>query len=259
VTEFELDGLVGDRSGNGLPALLLHGGPGLSDYMGPLADELDGVFETFRYTQRGTPPSTSGPPYTVEAHVEDAVAVLDRFGVERAWAIGHSWGGHLALHLAVAQPDRLRGVICINALGASSDGLEEFGENLRRPLAPEEAERVESLEPRERLRLLWPGYFADQGAVPEMPDLQSSAECNTQTFASVNEHFEAGTLVDRLPSLQLQAVFVHGDADPFPSRVSAGTARLIPGAVHEDIPDCGHFPWLEKPGETRRIVERFLG
>jgi pimeloyl-ACP methyl ester carboxylesterase len=127
VTEFELDGLVGHRSGNGLPALLLHGGPGLSDYMGPFAHELDGLFETFRYTQRGTPPSAPRPPYTVEAHVEDAIAVLDHFEVERAWAIGHSWGGHLALHLAVAQPDRVLGVVCINALGATSDGLEEFG------------------------------------------------------------------------------------------------------------------------------------
>jgi pimeloyl-ACP methyl ester carboxylesterase len=88
--------------------------------------------------------------------------------------------------------------------------------------------------------------------------MRFSTDCNTQTFASANEHFEAGTLVDRLPRLHLPALFVHGDADPFPARVSTDTARLIPGAVHVEIPDCGHFPWLEKPGETRRIVERFL-
>jgi hypothetical protein len=38
-------------------------------------------FETFGYTQRGTPPSTSGPPYTVETHMGDAVAVLDHFEI----------------------------------------------------------------------------------------------------------------------------------------------------------------------------------
>src|SRR5262245_18851654 len=111
---FDVAGLPGHREGTGRPALLLHGGPGLSDYMGPLAQELDGLFETFRYTQRGTPPSTSGPPYNVETHVADAIAVLDHFGVDEAWAIGHSWGGHLALHLAVAHPNRVRGLICIN-------------------------------------------------------------------------------------------------------------------------------------------------
>ena len=36
--------------------------------------------------------------------------MLDAFGIERAWAIGHSWGGHLALHLLVTHPERLHGV-----------------------------------------------------------------------------------------------------------------------------------------------------
>lgn len=49
----------------------------------------------------------------------DAIAVLDQLGIDRAWAVGHSWGGHLALHLAVSRPDRLLGVVCIDALGAS--------------------------------------------------------------------------------------------------------------------------------------------
>jgi hypothetical protein len=37
--------LVGSRAGEGEPALLLHGGPGLADYTGPLADELASHFE----------------------------------------------------------------------------------------------------------------------------------------------------------------------------------------------------------------------
>jgi pimeloyl-ACP methyl ester carboxylesterase len=72
-------------------------------------------------TQRGTPPSQVGPPYTIESHVADAVAVLDSFGLERAWAIGHSWGGHLALHLALANPERLLGLVLVDPLGADPD------------------------------------------------------------------------------------------------------------------------------------------
>ena len=226
--------------------------------MGPFAEELDGVFETFRYTQRGTPPSTSGPPYTVESHMEDAVAVLDHLEIKRAWMVGHSWGGHLALHLAVAHTDRVLGIVCVNGLGASDDGLEDFTRNLRSDLPAEDVERAERLQGRERLALLWPGYFADASAVPEMPDWESSPECNTQTFASIHEHFEAGTLAQGLHQLRLPTLVVHGDADPFPPRVSADTAALIPGAVLEQISDCGHFPWLERPGATRALVERFL-
>ncbi len=251
--------LKGHRGGTGEPALLLHGGPGLSDYTEPLAEELDGLFETIRYTQRGTPPSMSGPPYTVESHVDDALAALNHLGLERVWAIGHSWGGHLGLHLAVAHPDRVRGLICINALGAYVDGLEEFNKELRSRLPTEDVERAETLEGRERLALLWPGYFPDPSNVPEMPDWESGAECNTQTFVSIHQHFEAGTLAAALPELGLPALFVHGEDDPFPAYVSERTAALIPRAQLVEMPGIGHFPWLEQPGEVRRIVERFLG
>ena len=96
--------LVGERSGSGPPALLLHGGPGLSDYLAPLAQELDAVCATIRYTQRGLPPSSTEGPFSVDDHVADAIAVLDGLGLERAWVMGHSWGGHLALHIAVSAP-----------------------------------------------------------------------------------------------------------------------------------------------------------
>lgn len=110
--------LRGHRRGSGAPALLLHGGAAVPDYLGECAESLDGLFSTMRYTQRGTPPSDGGPPYSVEAHMTDALTVLDHFGIDRAWAIGHSWGGHLALHLLVAHPERLLGVLCIDPLGA---------------------------------------------------------------------------------------------------------------------------------------------
>ena len=61
--------IAGERAGNGSPALVLHGGPGLSDYTESLARELGDVLETIRYQQRGQEPTTVGEPYTVEAHV----------------------------------------------------------------------------------------------------------------------------------------------------------------------------------------------
>src|SRR5206468_16741 len=96
-------GGAGRPAGSRGDQLLLHGGPAMSDYMGLLAPELDG-WQAIRYQQRGLPPSAETGPFTVEQHVADAVAVLDELGVDRAVALGHSWGGHLALHLAVAHP-----------------------------------------------------------------------------------------------------------------------------------------------------------
>jgi pimeloyl-ACP methyl ester carboxylesterase len=261
--------LVGHRGGEGSPALVLHGGAAVPDYTEGLAAELGGYFSTLRYTQRGVLPSTTGGPYSIESHSADALAVLDHFGIERAWAVGHSWGAHLALHLAVARPDRLLGVIGVDALGAYGDVFEEAGENLLRGLRPEQRARVLEVEAArrrgeasdemlyERFTLVWPQYFADPAAVVEPPP-RVGAECSTGTNASIAEHFRRGTLVRGLPEVRLPALFVHGVLDPLPLSSVERTAALVPCARLETIPDCGHFPWWERPGEVRRIVGEFL-
>jgi proline iminopeptidase len=259
----------GHRAGSGQPALLLHGGAAVPDYLGDCAPRLDGLFETVRYTQRGTPPSDAPPPYTIESHMADALAVLDLFGIERAWAIGHSWGGHLALHLRVAHPDRIAGVLCIDALGAEPGVFVTFEENRDRKLTAEQIARIHAIEERrrsgevseaelvERFALGWPAYFHDPEPASPPPE-RVGLEASIETNRSLAEHFERRTLIRRLPEVRAPALFVHGESDPLPPESSTLTAALIPGALGETIPDCGHFPWLEQPAAFRSAVEGLL-
>jgi proline iminopeptidase len=261
------DGMLpGHTGGKGVPALLLHGGPGLPDYLEGLAAELGDIFTTIRYTQRGTLPATTGEPYTVGAHMADAIAVLDGFGLEQAWAVGHSWGGHLALHLAVAHPERLYGVICVSTLGASNGVFPEFRANLRRGLSEEQIARLDELDALddageaseadalEFLGIIWPNYFADPATAPPMPVQHYGLECSTATSASIEEHFEAGTLEQGLRKVKLPTLFVHGINDPLPISASIDTRKLVRGSLIARIPRCGHFPWLEHPGFTPRAI-----
>ena len=274
--EISVDGVVlaGMGGGSGQAALLLHGGPGIPDYTGPLAAELAPLLTTIRYTQRGIEPSDAGPPYSVEGHAADALAVLDVHGIERAWVIGHSWGGQLALHLAVAHPERLLAIVCIDPLGAQADTLDEFLQNFRTRMTAEEWTQVEQLDARsedanlsiperehaalECHHLLWPHYFADPDVAG--PDYLSryGVECAEQTSASVKAHFERCTLADGLPSVRMPALFVHGEDDPLPVRCSTETAALMQDATIELIQGCGHFPWLERPGAVADACGRFL-
>jgi pimeloyl-ACP methyl ester carboxylesterase len=126
----------GQLSGAGPRTLLLHGGPGLSDYLADLAAELAEAFTVAHYQQRGLSPSVTDGARDVEGHVADAVGVLDGLGWDRAWVIGHSWGGHLAMHLAVAHPERVAGMVVLDALGALPDGgTAAMSESLRRDLS----------------------------------------------------------------------------------------------------------------------------
>jgi proline iminopeptidase len=264
--------LRGHVGGEGPPALLLHGGAAVPDYLEPLAAELAPLLTTHRYTQRGTPPSTGGPQYTVEAHMADALLVLDAFEIPRAWAVGHSWGGHLALHLAVAHPERLLGVIAVAPLGAYGDVFAEQDANLRRRLTTEAVARLDEIEARrragevteqelvERFAIVWPQYFADDGhPLASFPAEHVGVAASIGVNRSLAEHFERQTLVNGLPNVRLPVLFVHGELDADPPRASAETAALIPGARVELIPECGHFPWLEAPGEVARRVATVLG
>jgi len=47
-------------------------------------------------------------------------------------------------------------------------------------------------------------------------------------------------------------------ASPIPARHGVASADLIPGARVQIEEDCGHFPWLERPGSIRKVLERSL-
>jgi len=200
--------------------------------------------------------------------MSDAIAVLDHFQLDKAWAVGHSWGGHLALHLLISYPERLKGIVCIDPVGAF-DIFEEYGEVLDRQRRPEQNARIKEIEERrrrgevteeellERWAMTWPLFFVDPACALELPE-RVGARCAADTNTSIMAHFEKGTLEGALPQASLPAFFIHGREDPIPLRSATDTAGLVPGAKIEIIANCGHFPWLEKPAEFRAAVERFL-
>jgi len=259
--------------GDGPPAVLLHGGPGMSaSYLDPLAQLLAGVFSPILYQQRGLLPTTVDEPFTVETNVAAAGAVIDAAAGGRACIVGHSCGGHLALHLLVSSPERIAGAIIVDPLGAHLEVMEEFGKRLESPLTDEERARFEEIEAREEagtstaeesmesLRIVWPSYFADPPTAPPMPDIELVVPAFAATMASVNAHAEAETLVRGLPAVpaEIPVLFVHGAASPMPVRASTESAKLIPHAEVEVIEGAGHFIWHERPDEVRDVVRAFV-
>jgi pimeloyl-ACP methyl ester carboxylesterase len=263
----QIVGWRGDESGP--PALLLHGGPGLSDYLDSLAMELAGVVTTARYQQRGLAPSLVEGPREVDTHVADAIAVLDALGWDRAWVVGHSWGGHLAMHVAVSHSERLLGLVVLDGLGAVGDGgISALGPNLTAALTEAERARVEWLDARddrgeaseaeklEQLRMVWPYYFADPANAPPMPQFRTDTSA-IATWASIAEHVERRTLELGLPRLTMPTLIMQGQRSPLPIVEAQRTAALMPHAklaIHRR----GHFPWLEEPGLVHGLIAEFV-
>lgn len=261
--------LRGWVDGDGPPVVLLHGGPGMSvSYLDSLADELVDGYEVAAYQQRGLEPSTLDGPFDVATHVADVAGVLDALGWDRATVVGHSWGGHLAMHVAVALQERLDSVLCIDPLGGVGDGGEKLFEAEIFARTPEDVrEKAAALDARamagegtlddaiEGLRLVWPAYFADWDAAPPYPaDLRLSLAGYAGTFESL--HQELPRLSASLPSITTEVGFVIGGASPMPATASTDAEAVIPGAWSVVVEDTGHFPWMEKPGCVRAALDR---
>ena len=201
--------------------------------------------------------------------MEDALAVLDAFDLEKAWAIGHSWGGHLALHLVVAHPGRFHGIVCVETLGASPDPIAELRENLRRNLVRRGAHAGpgdrrgegagEATEEGilERQAILWPHYFFDSARAPP------SRGHGRTGVPPRDEHVDRGALRARHPG-QRPAEGPDARAlcpwhrDPLPVSASVDTAKLIRKARVARIPRAGHYPWIEQPGFLNRMLRGLL-
>jgi proline iminopeptidase len=268
--EFEVEvaggTITGWQRGAGPHVLLLHGGPGLSEYTEGLAAELEDGYTVTRYQQRGVAPSTTDGPFDIETQMADAIAVMDEAGIDRAYLLGHSWGGHLALHLAVNHQDRFLGLVPIDPLGGIGDGgAGEMTETMVGRIGPEAALRAQELNIRaveegsdadglEALRLMWPGYFGSPEKVVPMPELRISTSTNNETFASIAAHLQAQTLAQRLPEVALPTVFVLGADSPIRPSHNIATAAVMPNATYRLV-DAGHFLWAERPGAVRQALD----
>jgi pimeloyl-ACP methyl ester carboxylesterase len=265
--------LHGWLSGDDGPrVLLLHGGPGVSfEYLDGLAGEIGAGFQVAAYQQRGIEPSTVEGPFAVEREVADALAVLDALSWEHAWLVGHSWGGHLLLHVAVAAPARLDGGLAIDPLGAVADGGHEtFEAEMLRRIPEDDRQRAEQRDEQamrgeggpeaalESLRLAWPAYFASSDHVMPFDD----ARVSVPAYAGLLESLETARprLESALAGLKIPLGFLAGARSPMPYDEAAGaTARAIPRAWLEVVEGAGDFPWFERPGCVRSALQLLTG
>jgi proline iminopeptidase len=250
---------------------LLHGGPDLSDYLEGLGDllaqRLGGAWSVIRYQQRGLPPSTTQGPFTVEQEVRDLLTVCDGLDGHGVCVLGHSWGGSLAMHALVAAPDRFRGAVIVDSLGALGDGGQRamFKHFASRLTSAEAAEwtRLEELSTTRGLSseqraaqdsILWPYYFSDPSSAPPSPPIRRGPGDHR---ASIAEQLEKQTLRRGLPSVSTPTLFLAGTRSPIPHEQSSSSAELMPEAEVVLLP-TGHFPWLERPTETIQPIADFL-
>jgi proline iminopeptidase len=240
------------RTGAGLPMVMLHGGPGMWDYLGPVAATVEDVAAVVRYDQRGCGRSTGDGPFDLVTALQDLDGVRAAWGVERWVVFGHSWGATLALAYAVEHPERTLGLVYVSGTGVDPAWHGEY--------RAERAARLTRLGTDDKLA----ADLADSARLPALKawlyqdGFSVNHAANRALSADADRSTESAAFADRLRTLDVPALVIHGELDPRPARFAAQVAELIPDAELLLMPSVGHFPRFEAPEPFTAALRGFL-
>lgn len=241
--------------GEGSPLVLVPGLAGGFELLGPLARLLARHFQVISYQLRGEDDCFALRRRFDRADlVEDLREFLDWCGLERPPVLGVSFGGVLALELAMRWPHRLHALLTQGVGARFERGLMQqvAGWVLARYPLPSDSPFVNQF-----FQLLF-GSRQEPGPLFEFVTRQC-----WQTDQSVMTHrlrlvesFDAGRA---LANVRVPALLMAGQRDLLVSQASLRQlAQSIAGSRHVELPGCGHLAFVSHPERVAAEVRRFL-
>ncbi|MEM6503486.1 MAG: alpha/beta hydrolase [Cyanobacteria bacterium P01_C01_bin.89] len=202
------------------------------------------------------------------AYAEDLKELMNGLGIDRAWLVGHSLGGTVALWGAHHIGDRIAGVICLNSGGGIY--LEEEFRTFRTI-----GQRLVNWRPR-WLRdfplLHWMFRFdsvpkplpMEWGRQRAIDFMTADGESALGSLLSSTTRTEVHRLPQLVSQLKQPAYFIAGERDtvmePRYVRHLASYHPLfgVEGSNLIELPGCGHMGMIERPQEVSGHILRIL-
>ena len=245
-------------AGAGPPLVLVHGSPAEGRAWGRVARHL-GAYRVLTPDLPGYGGSERLPNGASTAAMAEAVAaVIDAAGAP-VWLAGHSYGGNVALHTALARRARIRGLVLFEPVFFR--GLALAGEHA--VLAAAEAHfgdyvrRVGNGEHGAVSRMI--DFWFGEGAFPALPApvqayLVKSAAANA---ADVHSALTESVGAETLAAFDAPALIAYGGRSPATVQaIARSLARLLPQARTEAIADATHAMLDTHPDAVAALVRR---
>lgn len=255
-----------DEGPRDAPAIvLLHGSNADLHTWQPWAERLKDRHRVIRFDQRGhglTGPARDGD-YSRQAFAADVERVAGKLGLTRFVLAGNSMGGGIALEYALAHPQRLAGLVLVDAGGAPR--LEKAKGNIGFTIArtPGVARLMGQITPRWLIERSLRQSVSNQKVVTdaavdrywELLRHPGNRQATMARFSTPQEPFAPAALAE----LETPTLIIWGSEDGL-IPVSSGRwlARHIPGARLEVLEGIGHIPMEESPDRTAALLAAFI-
>ena len=245
--------------GDGPAVLLVHAGIADSRMWAPVAEQLVAAgYRVVTCDLRGFGRTPLEPG--IVSNAGDLAALLDALGIERAAVVGASFGGRVALELALRAPERVEALALLDAGPGDfepSEELRAFGDTEEAALEREDLDAAVA----ENVRM-WVTR-GDRAVDPAVTDLVATMQRDAfEAQMGVDAELEEldPPLARRLGEIAVPALVVVGadDVEDF-HRIARRLAADLPGAGPVvTILGAAHLPALERADETARLLIDFL-
>lgn len=223
--------------GSGPAVLLLHGGLGNAGNWGHQVPALLAAgYRVIVMDTRGHGRSSwDGTPFSYRRLADDALAVLEHFGVMRAAIVGWSDGADTGLILAMTHPERVTGLVFF-ACNVDDSGTRPF-------------------EMTDTIGRIFARHVADHAALSPDPggfDVMNQA-------VGVMQGTQPNLSATELAGVQVPVLSLIGEHDEFITRAHAEyIAAAIPDARFQLLEEVSHFAPLQRPATFNSAVLDFL-
>jgi haloalkane dehalogenase len=257
---------------DGAPLLLLHGNPTWS-YMWrrPIAFLTERGHRCVAPDHMGFGRSDKPPrpsAYTLEHHVENLVALVERLDLRDLTLVAHDWGGPIGFGAVIRMPERFRAAVVMNTWAWElpsflppflrefrTDGLGEIlalAGNLMVEAIPGGMARRE-VDPvmMDAYRAPFPDYWSRLGTLAFLRDIPiSEGDRSTAAMSAIHRS---------LPGLDLRMLIVWGMRDPvFQPVFVRQWQELFPDARVTELDDAGHFLVEDRPDAVSAAIHGFI-
>jgi proline iminopeptidase len=268
-------GLFIKRMGGGEPVVVIHGGPVLEHsyllpHLAPLAEWFELIFYDQRLSGRSAGQVDSAS-VSLSTFIDDIEAIRQALGLGAIHLMGHSWGGLLAMRYAIGYPERLRSLVLVSSMSASSELWQQEEARLFARRTVEDSIEFATIRASEEfasgdpdaiasiLRVSFKVQFHDPSKIAglELFVPEDYGERSRQ-FGYLIGDLTNFDFHEELQGVTVRTLLVYGAAEPSLELGGAALHEHLPNAELVTIQEAGHFPFIEQPTAFLETVRNFL-
>ena len=236
---------VSDGGQGGVPVVLHHGLGADHTVWSAQLEHLRRTRRAVAYDARGHGQSPPAAEYTIEALARDLDEVVTGLGIEKFWLVGHSMSGAVLSSYAGMKPEKIEGLVYVDAVGDFT----------RAPVAMREFFRKQGADATpEKLQAGFGEMLGPQAKLDtRVRVLEAVARMDLPAFAALRasvSEFPAEAMLTRFRGPR-RAIEVEGNDFPF-------LAGRMPGFQRRTIAGVSHWMMLDDPAAFNAALDEVL-